>query len=187
MSDIPAVGRLLVATPLLGDPNFDGTVVLLLAHGPDGTLGVVLNRPTEVEVGGALPGWSHLAAEPTVVFRGGPVSPTSVICLGRGPFAAEGGDDDVTTIVGDVGVVDLERDPDELAADIDGLRLFAGYSGWDGGQLEDELEAGAWFVVDTVPDDALTAEPTGLWRRVLRRQRGDVALFSQFPEKPELN
>ena len=79
----PAAGKLLVANPLLPDPNFDRTVVLLLAYDEQGAVGLVLNRPTETLVGAPLPGWARLAADPPVVFVGGPVSHQDVICLAR--------------------------------------------------------------------------------------------------------
>ncbi|MCU1593965.1 MAG: hypothetical protein JWO12_1357, partial [Frankiales bacterium] len=71
-------GRLLVATPTLLDPHFARTVVLLLQHDEqDGALGVVLTRPTGTVVEEVLPGWHPVAAEPAVVFGGGPVQPTA--------------------------------------------------------------------------------------------------------------
>src|SRR3712207_8303408 len=76
-------GRLLVATPTLKDPNFDRTVVLLVAHEVGGALGVVLNRATEVPVSDVLGGWGDLARDPAVLFEGGPVQPESAICLAR--------------------------------------------------------------------------------------------------------
>ncbi|MEV0496894.1 YqgE/AlgH family protein, partial [Streptomyces spectabilis] len=72
-------GRLLVATPALSDPNFDRAVVLLLDHDEEGSLGVVLNRPTPVGVGDILEGWGDLAGAPGVVFQGGPVSLDSAL------------------------------------------------------------------------------------------------------------
>ena len=72
-------GRLLVATPALADPNFDRAVVLLLDHDEKGSLGVVLNRPTPVDVGDILEGWADLAGAPGVVFQGGPVSLDSAL------------------------------------------------------------------------------------------------------------
>ena len=78
MGSDPKAGRLLVATPLLGDPNFRRAVVLIVEHEEvEGTLGVVLNRPTAVGVGQVLEEWTELTTEPSVVFRGGPVAPNS--------------------------------------------------------------------------------------------------------------
>src|ERR1700739_1622568 len=89
MDDIASdalTGRLLVATPLLEDPNFHRTVVLVVEHEPgQGTLGVVLNRPTEVPVGQVLEPWTELATDPPVVFTGGPVSPNSALALALVP------------------------------------------------------------------------------------------------------
>src|SRR3954464_12931863 len=76
-------GRLLVATPLLGDPNFDRTVVLLIEHSPEGALGVVLNRPGTLDVVDALPQWGDLATEPAVLFSGGPVQGNAIVGLGE--------------------------------------------------------------------------------------------------------
>ena len=63
-----------MATPLLGDPNFDRTVVLMIEHSGEGSLGIVLNRPSDVALREPLPEWSRFATEPPVVFFGGPVS-----------------------------------------------------------------------------------------------------------------
>ncbi len=178
-------GRLLVATPILGDPNFDHTVVLVLEHGDDGAVGVVLNRPTETDVAEPLPGWHRLAAEPAVVFLGGPVSPTAAICLGRGwPGETATG---YEALFGSLGTVDLSLDPDEATSALQAIRVFVGYAGWGEGQLEGEIEAGAWFVVDAHPDDALSSEPEELWRAVLRRQRGHMAMYANFPPNPAMN
>jgi putative transcriptional regulator len=178
-------GRLLVATPALGDPNFDGTVILVLEHGGDGAVGVVLNRPTATDVAEPLPGWHRLAADPAVVFTGGPVAPEAAICLARSwPDEAV---ESYEPLVGPVGTLDLSIDPDDVASALQAVRVFAGYAGWSGGQLEGEIEAGAWFVVDATPDDALSADPASLWAAVLRRQRSKLAMFANFPPDPAVN
>jgi putative transcriptional regulator len=85
--------------------------------------------------------------------------------------------------VGDIGVADLTGQPDC----VDAVRVFAGYSGWGAGQLEVEIGAGAWFVVDALPADTLTEDPEDLWRMVLRRQSGRLAIFAACPDDPTLN
>jgi putative transcriptional regulator len=193
-------GRLLVANPAMPDPNFNRTVVLMLAHQADGALGVVLNRPSELDVDSPLPRWERLVADPPVVFVGGPVAPGAAICLAHvpdapaGPTGLEPPDvDDLEglggwlPLVGDLGTLDLDRDPDELEIDVKAIRVFAGYAGWGAGQLESEVEAGAWFVVDAEAADALAGDPDQLWRRVLRRQGGRLALVASYPRDPSLN
>jgi len=108
----------------------------------------------------------------------------AAICLAR---VVGGEADGWLRLVGTVGALDLSRDPELLVPAVDELRLFAGYAGWSQGQLEDEIEAGAWFVVDAEEGDALNDEPDSLWQRVLRRQRGRLAMFAAFPADPSTN
>jgi putative transcriptional regulator len=185
MTDGAFAGQLLVAAPRLRDPNFDRTVVLVLEHGDEGALGLVLNRPTDTDLFAALPRWERLAAPPTVLFRGGPVAPSAAIALGEasGGGAVEGWH----PLFGDLGSVDLEREPDELGVPVRQVRVFAGYSGWGPGQLEGEVEIGAWYVVDALPGDALSERPAELWAEVLRRQGGNLGLVANFPADPSLN
>lgn len=178
-------GRLLVAAPALMDPNFARSVVLVLEHNDDGALGVVVNRATSVPIGDVLPTWSALVSAPAVLFHGGPVALDSALGLGR----AQGGGDLVgwRELSGESGLVDLDT-PTELIADVlSEMRIFAGYSGWGVGQLELEIHTGSWFVVESSTDDAFSAEPDSLWRTVLRRQRGELALVSTYPDDPALN
>ncbi|MEH1128493.1 YqgE/AlgH family protein [Micromonospora sp. CPCC 206061] len=179
-------GQLLVATPALKDPNFDRTVVLLVAHEAGGALGVVLNRATEVPVSEVLGNWGTMAREPAVLFEGGPVQPESAICLARmrpGARKVRG----FHPVSGSVGTVDLSVDPETLQSSLVGIRVFAGYSGWSAGQLEDEISTGSWFVFDALPGDAFVERPEDLWSMVLRRQGGILAAVAQFPPDVALN
>jgi putative transcriptional regulator len=180
-----ARGRLLVATPTLSDPNFLRTVVLVLEHGDDGALGVVLNRPSETVVGQALPDWSGLASDPDVVFVGGPVGPDAAIGLARARSSEH--TDGWAPLFGPLGTIDLGRNPVDLLVDVQNLRVFAGYAGWSGGQFDGELDSGDWFVVDAAPDDVFTSEPDALWASVLRRQGGRLAMFATAPPHPSVN
>lgn len=179
-------GKLLIAEPMLGDPNFDRTVVLMIEHTSEGALGVVLNRPTDLEVGAVLHDWADLAAEPPVLYMGGPVEQNGVLALGRrrpgGPPVPGW-----TSVLGDLGTVDLHLGPDGVAGGLEGIRFFAGYSGWGGGQLEAELAEGAWLVVEADAGDAFVTEPDAMWRTVLRRQGGKTAMLADFPAHPSLN
>jgi putative transcriptional regulator len=179
-------GRLLVAAPGLFDANFDRTVVLLVEHTDEGALGVILNRPSDTALSEALPDWGPLAASPPVVFEGGPVVPGGAIALGR----VRGGDDDVegwTPVLGRVGLVDLGREAALMSADLEAVRVFVGHAGWGPGQLEAEVAAGGWFVVDADPLDPLHAQPDRLWNTVLGRQRGRMAWFANCPPDPSTN
>ncbi len=184
--DEPLRGKLLVATPELEDPNFFRTVVLVLEHTDDGALGVVLNRPSTAALVEPLPAWAPLAVDPAVVFVGGPVQPDAAIGLGR--RADDGAEPSgFAALFGDLGTVDLEREPLHVAPSVDRVRVFAGYAGWGPGQLEGELAVNGWFVVDADAMDPWSDDPAGMWREVLRRQPGELRVFADFPFDPATN
>jgi putative transcriptional regulator len=168
-------GQLLVAVPDLEDPNFARTVVYMLAHDElGGALGLVLNRPGRLAAAAALANWAERAAEPALLFKGGPVETGGIIGLG----------------VGDDGwplPLDLSEEPNSVAEGAGKVRLFQGYAGWGPGQLEGELAMGGWIVAAAEPDDAFTAEPLDLWRTVLGRQSGAVGWLAHFPDDLSAN
>lgn len=170
------VGKLLVATPQLIDPNFFRSVVLVLQHEEDGCVGVVLNRSTVARVADHLPDWAELSSTEFVHY-GGPVEPEVAIGLGNTDQGMESG-------LAGLSLVDLGRDPPHH--NIAEVRIFSGYAGWGAGQLEAEIAIGSWYVVDAFPDDAF-GNPDGQWRRVLQRQPGTLSLVATYPEDVTLN
>jgi putative transcriptional regulator len=180
-------GSLLVAMPALSDPNFAGAVVYVLDHNDSGTLGVVLGRPSQVEIRDVLPGWCDLAVEPGVFHVGGPCETDTALCLAACP-GETGEPAGLRRVAGDVYLVDLDADPDVLDPGVSGLRVFAGYAGWSPGQLAGEIAEGAWACVPGSPADVLSdlAGPE-LWRAVLARQTGRLAVLSTAPADPSAN
>ncbi len=182
-----STSTLLVASPRLADSNFERSVVLLLDRGPEGAFGVVLNRPTGVPVDEILEPWQDQVdlAPPGVLFRGGPVARDAIIGLARAGGAADdsGGQELFEGVV----TVDLALSPSDLPGALTGARLFSGYAGWSSGQLEEEIDEGAWFVVDAEADDVFVADPERQWHDVLRRQPGRLALLATYPPSPLVN
>jgi putative transcriptional regulator len=179
-------GRLLVAAPQLEDPNFRRAVVLVLDHDEDGSLGVVLNNPSEVSVGQVLDAWEGVVTGEPVLWVGGPVGVDSALAVARINGADEPEGVRAVPALG-LGLVDLDADPALLAPQLLSVRIFAGYSGWGSGQLEDELTDGGWYLVEAEPGDTFTSRPERLWRDGLRRQGGDLALMSTYPDDPSDN
>ena len=162
------VGQILVASRHLADPNFFRTVVLILEHG-DGALGVVLNRPTGITLADVVPTWLDLAAQPMVVFQGGPVERTAAVGLAR-PAAAFDPQQTWFTLTikepgRELGIVNLSAEPDNLDGVVRDLRIYSGYAGWSPGQLEGEIQAGGWVVLDHEGFDPLTSDPATLWNQ----------------------
>jgi putative transcriptional regulator len=178
-------GRLLVATPSIDGGPFWRSVVYLLDHNVDGSLGVILNRPLNALVADVLPSWGGIVSEPTHVFDGGPVGSDAALAVGvvsDGLAPASGWHQTSDR----VGLVDLDG-PIPASGEFRMIRVFAGYAGWDADQLDAEIAEGSWFVVDAVDSDIGSTEPTTLWRDVLRRQPGDMRLLATFPADVDLN
>ncbi|MDV6010995.1 YqgE/AlgH family protein [Haloechinothrix sp. LS1_15] len=181
-------GSLLVADPSMSDPNFRRTVVYVLHHSEEGTLGVVLNRPSEIPVDDVLPSWAGHVVEPASVFVGGPVEQDTPLCLaalrtGERASAVPG----TIGVRGPVALVVLDADPDLLVPRLRGMRVFAGYAGWSVGQLDSEIQRGDWLVVPALPADVLASPDTDLWGHVLRRQGVPTALLATHPGDLQLN
>lgn len=182
----PAPGELLVARAGELDGYFTNAVVLILDRDDSGTLGVCLNRLSEHSLSQALPGWEELVCPPQRLFEGGPVSPNGAVCVAKvaNPNEEPPG---WRRVFADVGLLHLDTPIEIVEGAFTDLRIFAGYAGWDAGQLENELVAGAWHRLAAREDDIFGADPALLWRRVLRRQGGALAMYSTWGSSPESN
>ena len=176
-------GRLLVATPALFDPNFRRTVVLVGEHGEEGAMGLVLNRPSDVTVGEAVPPLAAVAGADSRVHVGGPVQPEAVLVLAEftDPEAA------ATLVVGDVGFASSEGELESVGDSVRRARVFAGYSGWGPGQLEAELEEESWLVEPAEGVDLFPEPGDDLFGSVLRRKGGTYRMLALMPEDPSSN
>ena len=175
-------GKLLVASPVLADPNFARTVVLMTEHGDEGAMGIVLNRPSDAAARELLPILDEIAGDDPL-FIGGPVQPEAVVLLAEfsDPGAA------AWIVVADVGLASAGTDVDDLVPAVRRGRFYAGYSGWGPGQLEAELEQDSWIVEPPIPTELFPEDPEALWSDVLERKGGQYALISRMPEDPRVN
>jgi putative transcriptional regulator len=181
-------GLALVAAPALQDPNFRRTVVLVIDHRAAGTLGVILNRPSDVPVCDVLPLWGPHTTMPQALYLGGPIAQRAALCVAALPAGLDAEHTEgVTRVRGSLALIDLGGDPDLMAPRLRGLRVFAGYASWDEGQLAGEIKRGEWIVVPALPDDVLAPPGTDLWGRALRRQGMPLALLATYPAEPVLN
>jgi putative transcriptional regulator len=177
-------GKLILAGPMLKDPNFERAVVLITEHSEEGAMGLVLNRPSETTIGEAVPDLTWIAAADELVYVGGPVAPNGVIVLAEWLDPGQAVvlvDDDLGFVPGDA------EDQDALAAAIVRSRVYAGHAGWGPGQLEDELAEEAWIVEAPRREELFSDDAEDLWSAVLRRMGREFALLSTMPPDPSLN
>lgn len=187
-----AAGSLLVASPRLADPNFRRAVIYVIDHrtGEDegsegGTTGVILGRPSAVQVLDVLPRWREVVSGPRTLFVGGPVQSNAALCLVRTvPDRAPEG---YRPVAAGIGMADLDGDPSMALRSASAIRIFAGYAGWGATQLAGEIAAGAWLVLPGRPADVFADPGTDLWRTVIARQGEPVSWIASFPDDPTLN
>jgi len=175
-------GSLLIASPSLLDPNFWRTVVLITEHTDDGAAGLVINRPSPSPVSDLVPQLEVLVDDGEQVWVGGPVQPNAVLVLGEFVDVEEA----AVPLFGSLGFPALD-DPEDVMPITTRRRVFAGYAGWEAGQLESELERDDWIVEPALADDAFTEAPDELWADVLRRKGGIYELVARMPEDPSVN
>ncbi|MBI3598294.1 MAG: YqgE/AlgH family protein [Nitrospirae bacterium] len=181
-------GRLLIAMPMLNDPNFWQAVVLLCNYGPDGALGVVLNRPTEVAVSALIHDFPNLAGGERI-YEGGPVAKNGMLVLCRGNAT------DGNNIVGNISLAkdleSLKESERRLRVDVAGasseIRCYLGYAGWTPGQLEAEIKTGSWKIVRADSTLVFDADPAVLWPQMMRRLGPEWAFYATMPMNPNMN
>ena len=180
-ANLPFAGSLLVAHPSLSDSNFRRAVVLLTAHSDDeGSLGIVVNRPLNKTLGQFDAGLSQSDLAQVPLYEGGPVANDKLILVAwkwtpeEGSFKLYFGID--------------EAKARELVAGDSGydLRGFLGHSGWTEGQLDAEIEEGAWITAALLPEiDSIEGDE--VWRLILHRDSPQMGLLADEPDDPSLN
>lgn len=166
-----AKGVFLVASRELVDPNFRRTVVLLVSHGEDGAMGVVVNRRTSLTLGAVLPDIAELAERSDQLYIGGPVATTQITLLLRAanpPDNAEHVFHDVY-FSGSLTTLMQQVREQEIA---ESMHAYAGYAGWAAGQLEGEVERGDWSLTEADAEILFSQSPDDIWRELNRKASG---------------
>jgi putative transcriptional regulator len=173
-----AQGKILVADRKLKDPNFERSVVYLITYDEMGAVGLILNRETDTPVGKILGGVKGALNRNDFAFSGGPVETNSILALHRTTARRKG----AQQVSAEVSAILDETVLKEVLAsggDSSALRFYLGYAGWGPGQLDAEVDAGAWFITSGDAKIVFDADPDTLWDRLIRRKDAVVAgLFS---------
>lgn len=174
-------GMLLIATPGMHDVTFDRTVIFLLEHDESSSMGLVLNRPSDMLVSDAIP-QLDLRTRLDRLYIGGPVEQDTALVLAEpiDPAAP-----DMYLMNNGIGLLDLgtQGPPSRLER----ARAFSGYAGWGPRQLESELRSGAWILGECESSDLWNPDPNHLWARALARQGKMTEFLKQYPGQPWLN
>ncbi|MBO9700409.1 MAG: YqgE/AlgH family protein [Sporocytophaga sp.] len=177
------IGNVIISEPYLGDDNFERTVIIMCEYGESGALGLVLNKPTIITLNSVL----ESVNSEELLYIGGPVAQDSLHFIFRNNYNIEG-----AVKLGDnlywggnfEQVLDLFNNN---LANAEDFRFFLGYSGWEGGQLENEFKANSWIVSHVETEDIFEIEPANLWREILKSMGGKYKMLSNYPIDPRLN
>jgi putative transcriptional regulator len=179
-----SIGKILVSEPFLLDSYFKRSVILLGEHGEEGTVGFILNKPTDLKLNDALEDFPVLDVP---LYFGGPVQTDTIHFLHTYGEKLEGAKKIMNGLFwgGDLEELKLLIETNQI--DAKEIRFFAGYSGWEPHQLEDELKGNTWLVSSGQKDFAFSTHPEELWGQALRKMGSSYAVLANFPEDPSLN
>ncbi len=175
-------GWLLVSEPFLPDPNFERSVILMCEHQEKGSFGVILNKPTEIE----LQEVTEIKYAPHRLYVGGPVEPKTLHYIHTKPEIEGsillkndvyfGGSFEQVTGMVEQGILDESNS-----------RFFIGYSGWGANQLDEELNKNSWIISDFDISQIFRIAHHQVWQSILREMGGKYRILSNFPLDPRLN
>ena len=180
----PEVGRILVSEPFLLDSYFKRSVILLGEHGTEGSVGFILNKPTDLTLNDALEDFPPFDMP---LYFGGPVQTDTIHFLHTLGEQLEGSKEILPGIFWGGSLETLKLLIDTNQINKEEIRFFAGYSGWEPRQLEDELKGRTWIVSNCKKNFAFSTQPEELWGEVLRTMGSQYAILANFPEDPSLN
>jgi putative transcriptional regulator len=163
-----AQGKFLVASRQLLDPNFRETVVLLIRYGPEGAMGLVINRPVQLKLSRVLPDVKELDRSKETLHLGGPVEPNRVLLLVRSAKPPEAS----MPVFGDVFLSSSQKVLQRLIkkpGKDERFRIYAGYAGWAPKQLESEFDRGHWHVLKADTNTLFDKKPSEIWQELIQR------------------
>lgn len=184
MDETPGKGKILISEPFLIDPNFKRSIVLLCEHGDEGSVGFILNKPTQVRLNQLLEDFPDFDAP---VYFGGPVQINTLQFVHRAGDIIEGTTEIADGLYwgGSFEILKLLIETKKVSPS--DFRFFIGYSGWSEGQLEEEMKINSWIVTSTSPDNIFSDEPDKLWGDILKKMGRKFAILASFPEDPSVN
>ncbi len=179
-------GIFLIADPKLRDPNFSQTVILLCEHNNQGSLGVVVNRPTTLRLSDAIPNLNDHCSTTDVIYAGGPVQQDHIMTLYR---AEEQIPESKHVAAGMYlgGSLAILENMLASVSSTNSIRAYVGYAGWSSNQLESELEESSWKLVPADQKFVFDMEPTKVWATLLASLGKSYSIYENMPPDPTMN
>jgi putative transcriptional regulator len=182
-------GQFLIATRRLRDPNFFRSVVLIVEHGKEGAMGLIVNRPSSVTVARALEEHFELPETGELVYIGGPVEPSALFIL-HNSRDLDAGERPVVpgVFIGSSGTVfeDVVRSAESGDTDLR-FRVLCGCAGWAPGQLEGEVSRGDWLVRPGNNELTFSPNPYEVWEEAVGMLSTEMGVLPSAPGNPEWN
>lgn len=180
----PSKGKILISEPFLVDYYFKRSVVLLAEHNDEGTFGLIINKPVDMQLGDVIQDFPEFNAP---IYLGGPVKTENLYFIHtKGEIVEEsmeildglywGGDIDHVKELITIGKLTT-----------DDIKFFVGYSGWVSKQLEGELEKNSWLVSNIKAKQVMSLNSEDMWDEVIRNMGRDYAYWTNFPSDPAMN
>ncbi len=180
----PEKGRLLISEPFMADENFKRSVIYLCEHNEDGSFGFVMNNFSDISLSELV---DDIINEDFKVSFGGPVSPDNLFYIHTLKNELEGCCEVMQGLYTGGKFEDLIPLINSGVITPNEIRFFLGYSGWEAGQLNDELSLNSWIIGKTTVNRVLNAHDKDLWKKTLDEMGGEFKMISNFPEDPSLN
>ncbi len=180
----PKTGNILIAEPLLNDPNFARSVILLCEHGDEGSVGFVLNHATDLTLNDLVP---DIYASHISIYEGGPVQEDTLHMLHRAPGIINGGLEVVKGIYWGGSYDELKEVVWDDNSGKSTVRLFKGYSGWAPGQLENEIKEGTWLIANANDQLLFDTKTEDVWKKAIELLGKKYAYLANMPTDPQLN
>jgi putative transcriptional regulator len=180
----PHQGNILIAEPFLAGSYFNRSIILLATYGETGAVGFILNKKVDYPVEDLFVDFPDFDSE---IHIGGPVGTDSIYFIHTlgdiipGSLHIKenlfwGGDFEALKLKIKLGLVNPQQ-----------VRFFLGYSGWDAGQLEEEIKENSWLVADIPQVDLMNIDENVMWVQSVRAMGGKYSMWENFPENPSLN
>lgn len=177
-------GHFILDSGQLKGSFFQRTVVLVCQHDSEGAFGLILNRTTGSSVGDMIVADLPDSLKNCPLYVGGPVQPTALSFLHTDSFLPQ------ANVMANLNLGHSLEALIEIAESFSPtqkIRMFAGYAGWTGGQLEDELRRKAWITHAASVDLVFDTPPEQLWQKILASKGWEYRLLAQMPEDPSVN